>query len=72
MLSNISKLEVVVGNKVYQLLCEVNSPLEHVKEALNQFGNFVGQIEQMAKKVETSVENKVEAIKQEDPKPEAS
>lgn len=70
MLKNISKLEIVIGEKVYQLLCEVDSPLEHVKEALFQFGKFVGHIEDSVKKAETAVENKVEELKEE-PKQEA-
>lgn len=45
MLKNISKLEVVIGEKVYQMICDSDSPLEHVKEALFQFQKYVGQVE---------------------------
>lgn len=45
MLSNLSKLQVQIDNKVYQLLCDVDSPLPSVKEALFQFQKFVGKVE---------------------------
>ena len=45
MLKSVSKLEIKIGEKVYQLLLDSDSPLEHVKECLFQFQKFVGQIE---------------------------
>lgn len=45
MLKNITRLEHVIGDKVYHLTCDADSPLEHVKDALFQFTKFVGQIE---------------------------
>lgn len=71
MLKNLSKLEVQVGEKVYQLLCDMDSPLEHVKEALFQFQKYIGQIEdnvkaqQAQKEAEQTpkpVEDKIEQI----------
>lgn len=49
MLKNIAKLEVQMGEKTYQLLCDNDSPLEHLKEALFQFQKYVGQCEDNAK-----------------------
>lgn len=45
MLKNIIKLECKIGEKMYQLLCDNDSPLEHLKEVLFQFQKYVGQIE---------------------------
>ena len=55
MLKNLSKLEVKVGDKVYQLLCEMDSPLEHVKEALFQFSKFVGHVEDQVKSAQAEL-----------------
>ena len=55
MIKNISKIEVVVGEKTYQLLCELDSPIEHVKEAIFQMGKFVGQIEDNIRKSQAAL-----------------
>ncbi len=49
MLKNIVKLECKIGEKIYQLFCDNDSPLEHLKEAFFQFQKFVGQIEDNVK-----------------------
>jgi hypothetical protein len=49
MLKNIIRLEHSVGNKVYHFLCDNDSPLDHVKEALFQFTKYAGQIEDQMK-----------------------
>jgi len=49
MLKNISKLEVEIENRIYQLLCDNDSPLQHVKGALFQFQKYIGHIEDQAK-----------------------
>ena len=49
MLSTISRLEQVINGKLYHLLCACDSPLADLKEALFQFQNFVGKIEEQAK-----------------------
>ena len=48
MQSIITKLEVNVAGKIYQLLCDADSSLQHVKEALFQFTNHVGKVQEMA------------------------
>lgn len=68
MQKNICQLEAKVGEKVFHLLCDHDSPLGHVKEALFQFLKYIGQIEDQAKKSEEekqdieekSIEYKVE------------
>lgn len=59
MLSNISKIEIKVGEKVYQLLCDLDSPIEHVKEAIFQFGKFVGQVEDNIKIAQTQIKSEI-------------
>ncbi len=49
MLKNIVKLEHVLAGKVYHFLCDNDSPIEHVKDALFQFVKFAGQIEDQVK-----------------------
>lgn len=41
MLNNIAKLEVKIGERDYQLLCEVDSPIGEVHDALSQMKLFV-------------------------------
>lgn len=49
MLKNISQLEHAVGDKVYHFMCDSNSPLNEVKDALFQFLKYVGQVEDAVK-----------------------
>lgn len=49
MLRNISRLECKVGEKIYQLFCDMDSPVEHVKQALFEFLKYVGQVEDAIK-----------------------
>ncbi len=45
MLKNISKLEITVGQKVFQFFCDNDAPLGDVKEAIFQFQKYVGMVE---------------------------
>ena len=45
MLKNISRLEVKVNEKTYQFSCDMDSPVNDVKEALFQFQKYMGQLE---------------------------
>lgn len=49
MLKNISKLEYTIADKTYTFLCEVDAPVEHVKEVLFQFQKYVGLFEDQIK-----------------------
>lgn len=68
MLKNISRLETKVNEKIYQFLCDLDSPLPEVKEALFQFVKYVGQIEDQIKLKQDQEKQEVEV--NEDPKPE--
>lgn len=65
MLKNIAKLEVIIENKIYHLLCDNDSPTHHIKEALFQFGKYIGQVEDAVKKMQ---EDEQEKLKVEQPK----
>ena len=64
MLKNISKLEVKINEKVYQFLCDMDSPLEHVKEALFQFSKYAGQLEDAIKAHQNKVSENPDAVKE--------
>ena len=49
MLRNISQLDCKVGEKLYSLLCDQDSPLEHVKGALFEFLKYIGKVEDAMK-----------------------
>ena len=49
MLKNLSRLECIVNEKAYHLFCDIDSPLECVKEALFQFQKYIGQVEDAVK-----------------------
>ncbi len=62
MIRNISKFEVVINGRTYQMLCEMDSPLPEAKEALFQFIKHIGQIEDAHAKAQE--ESKVESIEE--------
>lgn len=49
MLKSISKLELKIGEKLYEFMCDHDSPVEHVKEALCQFIKYAGNVEDAVK-----------------------
>lgn len=49
MLKNISKLELTVGQKVFQFICDNDAPIADVKEAIFQMQKYVGMIEDKIK-----------------------
>lgn len=49
MLKNITKLEIAIENRVYQLLCDNDSPIPHIKEAICQFLKYAGNVEDYQK-----------------------
>ena len=65
MLKNIIKLEHEVGEKSYQFLCENDSPIASIKEALVKFLQYVGQIEDQIKANQPSVEPEKEPVAEE-------
>jgi uncharacterized protein (DUF342 family) len=49
MLKNISRLECEIADKKYQFTCDMDSPLENVKEALFQFQQYCLAIDEQVK-----------------------
>lgn len=45
MLKNIVRLEFIVNDKVYHFVCDNDSPLHDIKEALFQCQKYVGALE---------------------------
>jgi hypothetical protein len=54
MLKNIVRLDEKVNNKDYTLICDNDSPLPDVKEALFQMLKYVGQLEDAAKAIQVT------------------
>lgn len=52
MQTNITKLEVKIGEKRYMLLCDIDSPIVDAKEAVFQFQKWIGRIEDYAREQE--------------------
>lgn len=46
MMKHIVQLEVTVGEKTYRFLCDNDSPIGSVKEAVFQINNLVAKIEE--------------------------
>lgn len=60
MLSNLTRLEHIVGDRVYHFLCDANSPIAEVKDAICQFMGFVANVER-ASKEQTDLKAKEDA-----------
>ncbi len=45
MLKNLSQLKAVVNGKEYIYNCDIDAPLQDVKESLFQFQKYIGQVE---------------------------
>lgn len=43
MLKNLSKLEIKIGERVYQFLCDIDSPIGEVHDSLSAMKGFVIQ-----------------------------
>ena len=49
MQKQLTQLAFKIADKVYHFICDPNSPLDHVKEALFQFTKYVGAIQDAIK-----------------------
>jgi len=49
MFKALAKIEHKIGDKVYQFICDGDSPIEQVKECLFQFTKYVAQVEDQMK-----------------------
>jgi len=63
MFKNIAKFEFTVMDRVYQVLCDVDSPLEHFKEAIFQMQKVIGQMEDVARAQAEAAKAQAEAEK---------
>lgn len=72
MLKNITKLEHFIENRAYQLLCDNDSPIPHIKEAIYQFMKYVGNVEDYQKAVKAKEEADAAKAKDDVEKQEAS
>lgn len=64
MLKNISRLECKIEDRIYQFTCDMESPLNHVKEVLFQFSKYVGQMEDNIKAKQESEKNEKDKIEE--------
>jgi len=67
MLKNISKLECKVNERTFQFLCDSDSPLSEVKEALFQFMKFSGDVEDRVRSEQEALKIKEDMVSQEAP-----
>ena len=67
MLKNLCRLEHVVEGKLYHLVCDQDSPVSHVKEALRNFMDYLDQVEAAAMQQASSMnsDNPVEEVAEE-------
>ena len=72
MLKNISRLEHKIGDRVFHLLCDSDSPVHEAREALNQFMKFLGKIEDAAKAAQEKPQEPVDERSEEKKSDEAS
>ena len=63
MLSQLSKLEYKIADKVYHFMCDQDAPLEHVKECLFQFSKYIGQVEDTIKQAQILAQNAASEVK---------
>jgi hypothetical protein len=63
-------IECQVGQKVYHLICDIDSPLEHVKEALFQFQKYIGMVEDQIKASRSDSQPEISPEVNEEPKPD--
>jgi hypothetical protein len=76
MFQTLAKFEAIIENKAYHFLCDPNSSIDHVKEALFQVQKSVAVLEDQIKAAQESakkceeVNTPVEALTQENPEVE--
>lgn len=56
MLKNISRLECIVNDKVFHFLCDMDSSIETVKEALSQFQKYTILVEDAVKAAQQQIQ----------------
>lgn len=66
MIKSVARLEHKIGDRIYHMICDNDSPIAEVKEALFKFMGHVSQVEDAAEK-QAECSKACEA----EPKPEA-
>lgn len=71
MIKNLSQIELLIENKICRFICDHDTSLVIVKEALFQFQKYIGQIEDAAKSQQEASKDqvKIEPIPQVDEEP---
>jgi len=49
MLKNVARLEHVIGSRIFHFLCDPDSPLNEVRDALAVFNEYVDKVEAAAR-----------------------
>jgi hypothetical protein len=65
MLKNIVRIEFQIVDRVYHFLCDNDSPIEHIKEAIFQMQKYIGQVEDNVK-AQLAAQKEAEEKKPED------
>jgi len=55
MIKNVTKFELAIGDRIYHFLCDMDTSIGDVKEALFQLQKMVGQIEDNIKAQQSQV-----------------
>jgi len=63
MLKNLCELSHQVENKVCRFICDNDTPIHFIKEALFQFQKYIGAVEDAAKAQQENKEHEIEDLK---------
>lgn len=62
MLKNLAQLEHQVENKVCRFICDNDTPIQFIKEALFQFQKYIGAVEDAAKAQQEQVKTEEKPV----------
>lgn len=65
MLKNLSGLTHKIGDKFYHLMCDLDSPINEIKDSLFEFLKYIGKIEDHVKSQQELKKDFQEPIKEE-------
>lgn len=68
MIKTVAKFEHTIEGRVFHFICENDSPLTHVKDALMKFVQYAGQIEDQAEAAKKAQAEKAAEAPVEPPK----
>lgn len=61
-IGNLTKLEIAVEGRIYQFICDPNSPVQHAKEAILKFLGHCLEIEKASQPENTQCERVAQEI----------